>query len=272
MKSALSVESRSSKMIVGCCITSRSYLRPRGSPGATGGVTTITHFRWFTAGRRVKVHSTLSRAEWIQPGQRYTLQIHYNNAAAHEDVRDSSGVRIHHGPVEGPEVSMLTFGPLGFNIPANSTKTVDGWCRLPSDTTILYSFPHMHGTGSGFDAALLAGGDREEDTSIVRLDGWDFDSQYIYQTPTPLKAGDVVRTSCTFTNNTDDNVRFGPDTADEMCFNFAYVSPPAPVSFCNQNDPPIDYVYSPGECASPGVETRRSSGFYPVYRRRGPCP
>ena len=32
----------------------------------------------------------------IRPGQRMTLNIHYNNSAGHGDVRDSSGVRIYH--------------------------------------------------------------------------------------------------------------------------------------------------------------------------------
>ena len=47
----------------------------------------------------------------IRPGQRMTVNIHYNNTGRHEGVKDSSGVRIYHGPAEGKEVSMLTFGP-----------------------------------------------------------------------------------------------------------------------------------------------------------------
>ena len=38
-----------------------------------------------------------------------------------------------------------------------------------------------------------------------------------------------------------------------MCFNFAYVTPPPPISFCNQNDPPLPLEYTPGECAGPDV-------------------
>jgi hypothetical protein len=190
----------------------------------------------------------------VSPGQRFTLQIHYNNAAGHTDVRDTSGVRIYHGPTEGPEVSMLTFGPLGFNLPPNRTTTVDGWCRLPADTKILFSFPHMHETGVGFNQVVEGTDPEAPGESVVRLDGWDFGSQFIYETPVDLSAGDIVRTSCTFTNPTDRRMRFGPNTGDEMCFNFAYVSPPPPISFCNQNDRPIAYEYTAGECAGPGAE------------------
>ncbi len=211
----------------------------------------------------------------LSPGQRYTLQIHYNNKAGHDDVQDNSGVRIFHGIPEGPEVSMLTFGPLGFNIPANSTKTVEGWCRMPTTTTLLYSFPHMHEVGIGFAAEREArtqpsDGDNAP-VSIVELDGWDFGSQYIYDTPVVLEAGDIVRTSCTFQNMADRRVRFGPNTADEMCFNFAYVSPPPPVTFCNQNERPIPYVYTPGDCAAPGSdEVSAPPIFTPFFEGEAP--
>ena len=178
----------------------------------------------------------------IRPGQRMTLQIHYNNGAAHSDVFDSSGVRIFHGPTEGPEVSMLTFGPLGFSVPPMQNKEVSGWCRLPADMTLLYSFPHMHEVGVGFEQ-VIERGEGEDETSIIDIDGWDFGSQFIYETPVELKIGDVVRTSCTYENTEDRRVRFGPNTGDEMCFNFAYVTPPPPISFCNQNDPPLPLEY-----------------------------
>ena len=188
----------------------------------------------------------------IEPGQRVTLQIHYNNGAAHPDVFDSSGIRIYHQPVEGPEVSMLTLGPIGFGVPANTTKTVDGWCRVPTDSKILYSFPHMHENGTAFNQVVEEPDGSE--TSIISLRGWDFGSQFVYQTPVDIPAGTVIRTSCTYQNTSERRLRFGPNTRDEMCFNFAYVSPPLPISFCNQSERPEDLVYEAGECAAPGSE------------------
>ncbi|MCB9538564.1 MAG: hypothetical protein H6704_20180 [Myxococcales bacterium] len=188
----------------------------------------------------------------IEPGQRLTLQIHYNNEAGHADVADSSGVRIYHGPPDGPEVSILTLGPIGFSVPARSVGQATGWCVVPDDTRIVASFPHMHEKGVAFEQ-VIERADGAED-SVITLDGWSFDSQYIYATPVDLKAGDVLRTTCTYRNEDDRRLSFGPNTADEMCFNFAYVSPPPSITYCNQNQPPIGDRYTPGACAPPGAE------------------
>lgn len=187
----------------------------------------------------------------LEPGTKLTVQVHYNNSARHADVRDDSGVRIYHGPVDGPEISMLAFGPLDFELPAGQVTETTGYCRLPQDTRIIASFPHMHEVGSGFEQVVIRDGETEaEAESIIELDGWNFDAQYIYETPVELAAGDLVRTTCRFGNDTGRMVRSGPNTEDEMCFNFAYVSPPLPNNYCNSGAPaaPVP-LYTPGECA-----------------------
>ena len=187
----------------------------------------------------------------LEPGQRMTLNIHYNNAAQHPDVIDSSGIRIYHGP-EGPEVAMLTFGPTEINVPPQEMGSAEGWCRLPAETNLLYSFPHMHETGTGFRQVIER--EDDEDDPIITINGWDFDAQYIYETPKPLPEGTVARTSCSFRISTDRPIRFGEGTDDEMCFNFSYISPPIGVAACNQNERPTPLVYEPGQCAAPGAD------------------
>jgi hypothetical protein len=69
--------------------------------------------------------------------------------------------------------------------------------------------------------------------------------------------GNAVHTECTFTNESDDVVRFGENTEDEMCTGFVYVmSPPVQLS-CDEGDPsrPTDVDYVPGACAMDGGAT-----------------
>ena len=40
-----------------------------------------------------------------------------------------------------------------------------------------------------------------------------------------LSAGDKITTSCTYSNETSKNIRFGESTDAEMCFNFARYYP-----------------------------------------------
>ena len=190
----------------------------------------------------------------LSPGQSLTLQIHYNNRANHEDAIDNSGVRVYHGPVEGPEIAVLTLGPVGFEVPPRSRGEVTGYCELLSPTQLIASFPHMHEMGARFQQSIVYDWLDQPDgqelvwEDIITLDGWDFGSQYVYETPISLSAGDLIKTSCVYENTRDRPLRFGENTHNEMCFNFAYVSPPIDISLCNQNEPPSK-VYTPGACA-----------------------
>lgn len=215
----------------------------------------------------------------LAPGQRLTVQIHYNNAAGHADVRDASGVRIWHAPVEpaAPRVDMLAFGPLDFWVPPRSTGSATGYCVMPRDTTLIASFPHMHEAGVGFEQHVL----RVDGTTegIIRIDGWDFDSQYIYETPVELRAGDTVVTRCDYRNVGDDSVVSGTATAEEMCFNFAYVTPPLPSRYCNRMWSGEQTPYALGACAPPDATVEgaaRVGGRYaegePVAATGGPAP
>ena len=190
----------------------------------------------------------------LAPGQAITLQLHYNNSARYEDAIDDSGVRIYHGPVEGPEVAVLTLGPVGFEVPPKTRERVTGYCELPQDTTLIASFPHMHEKGAHFEQLVTRdwlGQDPSVDPvweDVITLDGWSFESQYVYDSPMTFARGDLIKTSCIYENDSDEPLRFGENTADEMCFNFAYISPPISVSLCDQSTPPAQ-VYNIGECA-----------------------
>ena len=209
----------------------------------------------------------------LSPGQALTLQIHYNNSAKYENTSDRSGVRIYHGPTEGPEVAVLTLGPVGFEVPPRSREEVTGYCELPQGTSLIASFPHMHEKGARFQQSVTRDWINQEPSAdivwedVITLDGWDFESQYVYATEMDFAQGDLIKTSCVYENDSDEPLRFGEKTADEMCFNFAYISPPIPVSLCNQSTLPAQR-YIPGECAPsesstwapPPVEVRFEAG------------
>ena len=187
----------------------------------------------------------------VEPGERFLLQIHYNNRAGHEDVVDASGMRIFHGPPVGPEYGMVSIGPLGFEIPPRGAHDVSSFCTIRERTTFYASSPHMHEIGAAFSQEILrADGTRED---LITLDGWDFDLQIPYHTPVVIEPGERLLTTCTFENTSDRTVINGPGTDDEMCFNFAYVTPPPASRYCDENGrPPREYER--GECAPvPGI-------------------
>src|SRR5262249_47306626 len=54
---------------------------------------------------------------------------------------------------------------------------------------------------------------------------WNFQTQTWYPVNATMKAGDVVRTRCGWTNPTDTAVSWGGDTKDEMWFSFTRYYP-----------------------------------------------
>jgi hypothetical protein len=184
----------------------------------------------------------------VEPGERFLVQIHYNNGASLADVRDSSGVRLYMGPLGGPEYGMIAIGPTVFRLEPRARSEVRSRCTMAERTTLFAGMPHMHALGVSFSQDIVrANGARE---SLVDLDGWDFGTQLFYSLPVTLEAGDVVRTTCTFQNDRSEIALSGPDTSDEMCLDFIYVTPPPDNRYCDEGDEdqPTDVRYVTGEC------------------------
>ncbi len=190
----------------------------------------------------------------VTPGQRFVLQVHYNNGARIPPVVDSSGVRLFHDAPRGTEYGMVAIGPQGFSIPPRSRGMASSNCTLRAGTTILAGMPHMHEVGTAFTQTILrANGMREP---LIGLTGWRFDSQLIYDLRKTLAMGDRIETRCDYDNRTSDTVRSGSGTRDEMCFNFAYVTPPPALAYCDEGTIDVERVpYGPGSCAPADAPT-----------------
>lgn len=188
----------------------------------------------------------------VTPGQRVVMQIHYNNGQGLEGVRDNSGVRIFHTAPQGTEYGMVAIGPVGFQIPPRSMGAAESACGFSRPSRILAGMPHMHQIGAEFSQDLVrAGGARE---SLISLQGWQFESQLFYDFGTEMQPGDRLVTRCVFNNTTPQSVRSGERTSDEMCFNFAYVTPAPTERYCDQAiSSGMEFGYTPGACALPAA-------------------
>ena len=77
----------------------------------------------------------------------------------------------------------------------------------------------MHTLGTAISAYQLAGGTGTPQ-KIVDQPQFSFQTQLGYPASNDVVPGDVIRTSCTWNNTTDQTVKFGENTSDEMCFAF----------------------------------------------------
>ena len=161
----------------------------------------------------------------------FVMQVHYNNLQGLVGEQDQSGIDLCTTETLRPhDADIMAFGGGEFSLtPAATTEmtcdlTVPAVVSSYFPVTIFQSWPHMHQLGRAMHSEL-----RRPDNSVeVLVDVPDY--SFDYQTTYPnngikLGVGDVVRTSCSWHNTTNNTVTFGENTADEMCFNFVTYYP-----------------------------------------------
>lgn len=197
----------------------------------------------------------------VRPGERFVLQIHYHNGAGVSDVFDASGVRIWVTPPEGREYGMAALGPLGFSIPGGEHDVV-GNCPVSQPTEIYASFPHMHTAGLEFEQTIV----REDGTEelLISLSGWSFELQRFYATAATLQAGDRIVTRCRFRNDGTQPILSGEDTENEMCFNFAYMTPPPADRYCDVADEGGEVEYTASPCLGDNAIAEPQTVYVPA--------
>jgi mono/diheme cytochrome c family protein len=162
----------------------------------------------------------------------WVLQVHYNNASGnYEGQTDQSGYELCTTEDLRPnDAGIAAFGTIGISIPPRSKYTMS--CTFPAGPNwigkkFFNAFPHMHGRGTAIstERVPVGGGNPEV---IASRDDYDFNSQANQTLSATVKAGDVLRTHCTWKNPSDDTVLFGEKTEDEMCFDFLSFYPAIP--------------------------------------------
>ncbi|MET0391417.1 MAG: hypothetical protein ABW321_35915 [Polyangiales bacterium] len=158
-------------------------------------------------------------------------QWHYYNQGS-EPATDASKIQICTVPrAKRKDIASLTFlGTENFNgffgMPPKTESKYGGTCqnRTSEPITVWGFTPHMHKLG------------RNMNVTVTRMDGtietvfdkaFDFNSQITYEMKPPivLQPGDKITSTCTFNNDTNASVAFGPSTTEEMCYNFTMAYP-----------------------------------------------
>jgi hypothetical protein len=156
-------------------------------------------------------------------GETLVLQLHLFNTSA-EILKGTSGIEIIEVAPEDveQEADLYLPGPIDFSIPPNAEYTHVGTCTAAVKQNIFAIFPHMHQLGSHFKSTLTVGG-----VDKVIHDGeYQFDHQaFIPFEPIAIDAGDKIKTECTWTNTTTNEVGWGESSTTEMCFSILYRYP-----------------------------------------------
>jgi mono/diheme cytochrome c family protein len=194
-------------------------------------------FGWAPGGQAGKMPPDVGH-ELPNPDERLLLEIHYNNPQAIAGITDKTGVALCTTKIpRAQEAGVITLGTVAIRIPSGAKDfSVSGTCD-PLQTSlfseplhVLGSTPHMHKLGATFTTAHRPPG--KPAAMLVEVNAWDFNDQVHYPNDPQqwiINKGDTLTTTCTYTNTTGREVRFGERTENEMCFNFLVVYPIAGV-------------------------------------------
>ncbi len=157
------------------------------------------------------------------------MQVHYNVAYA-AAAPDRTTVKLMWQDVRPNKIAQIL--PLlndTFELPPNSTdRTATATFTTPLPLVLWGVQPHMHTKGKKVKVELIP--QNGSPTCLIDIPKWDFHWQQMYfyasASGIDIPAGSTVRLTCTWDNPTNQPVKWGEGTNDEMCLNYFYVTGP----------------------------------------------
>lgn len=164
------------------------------------------------------------------------LNLHYYNSGAGAKAEsDRSGVEVCvlKGKNMRPKLaavatSLTSLGQGGVLAPRNSKRApVTSTCTVSAREPVhlLTAAPHAHKYAVHMTFKVKKKGGPE---IVMHDQPFAFGEQGTYPVPggdLVVESGDVITTTCYYTNDTNKDIRFGESTENEMCFNFALYYP-----------------------------------------------
>ncbi|HEY5925235.1 MAG TPA: hypothetical protein VIV11_26310 [Kofleriaceae bacterium] len=162
----------------------------------------------------------------VAAGQQLHLNLHLFNPSD-EALAGETAVFAKVQPTPPPTLAeMVLAGPLDISIPSdNQPHAVTGECTATSPYTLFALWPHMHTFAKRQKVELVRGAG----ASVLHDKEFRFEEQryYAVEPMTDVAAGERIRVTCTFVNNSGNQVTYGDGAFSEMCFSGLYRFPAA---------------------------------------------
>ncbi len=158
----------------------------------------------------------------------YVVQMHYANPQRLKGQKDKTSIELCTSAPRKYEADVLAFGSQSFTVPPGAgAYTIDCSLTIPAPFAGLHVFaamPHMHKLGTAMSTTLEPK-DGSPHVDLGTMSSFSFDAQRWLPIDGTTKTGDVIRTKCSWVNNTGAPVPFGEETAQEMCYSFTMYYP-----------------------------------------------
>jgi hypothetical protein len=151
----------------------------------------------------------------------FDVNSHYFNKSA-KSYNGEVYINLYTVPKEKVKktLKVLDLGNTSFVLPPKKTTTVTKDFRFDKNVRIVTLFSHTHKLGEKFEI-LIKGGNRNGEV-IYTSTNWEHPTKIDYATPIALKVGESLTSRITYNNYTDQTIRFGFTSEDEMGIIFGY--------------------------------------------------
>jgi len=165
------------------------------------------------------------------PNARFGIEIHYNTSANPAMRTDRSGARLClTSKLRPKEAGTHWLGTQAIASLGIGEVTAGGRCTVQKESHIIAMSPHMHVQGKYMKSIVT----KKDGSKVTITDKpFSFDDQQIFPINTPtgeivVNQGDTIQTTCTYKG--DKAFTFGPNTTQEMCYNFVVAWPSGSLS------------------------------------------
>ncbi len=159
----------------------------------------------------------------FEANQHVRIEIHEVNYTG-EPIDVRAEVNFDFYPIDGTErmpVQFLFTGDMALNLPARMTTTVESFHFVPDGARIFGLTSHTHGLGT-YATIHRATSESTFTDLLHEADDWANPPLDAFDPPLTLEPSEGLRLSCEYNNTRDEDVGFGLDFEDEMCFLWAY--------------------------------------------------
>jgi hypothetical protein len=154
----------------------------------------------------------------IAPATQYIVQLHLQNTSDDPiDVRGGLNLTYERNVAAVTPVGIYGIGSFALDIPANTQNyEVPVSCTPQKKMNVFGVLPHMHKLGTKIDVQYTpVGGDKKH---FYKIDPWLFGNQPLDMMDATISPGDKLDLTCTYNNTTNQSVKYGESSDQEMCF------------------------------------------------------
>lgn len=152
----------------------------------------------------------------LTKGTQLLAQLHLLNATD-DAVKGKVSIDMHRSTASDPRpVSTYVFGTRQIKLPPNQATDITSDCEMTEPVHLIAAFPHLHQLGTALH--FQAGNSMDDMTDVYSRDPYSFDDQHTEGVDIQLDQGTMTRVTCSYNNQTPEEVTFGESTHDEMCF------------------------------------------------------